>query len=224
MRVYHFIVSYVVLFTTSLWFWHRHVHGSFNAVQMALSFFSVINVMICLWEIALWQYIEVIKEQFKANERRWKHNRTGACIDFFVSPLTWSEAFSFHYWTRVWSVYSLFDPSYSNERSYGFYIDAGNGHTMLLPSLLWCVNMTTLGPLSAPWMGFMGIISFYQMLYGTVIYFISFFTNRCHRGKTFLEVLLFVGVSNGIWASFPLLGIWTSIQLLLQNNFSYFLQ
>ena len=101
----------------------------------------------------------------------------------------------------------------------GFYIDIGNGHSMLLPSVLWLFNVMIGAPLSPQWLGICGIICFYQMWYGTLLYFTSFFANKHHHGKTVTEVVLFVGVSNGIWFTFPLLGIWASIQLVLTGSF-----
>lgn len=97
----------------------------------------------------------------------------------------------------------------------------GNGHSALLPSLLWIGNSLALAPLGPQLLGIVGIISFYQMFYGTVLYFTSFFINKRHHGKSLLEVLLFVGLTNGIWFVFPLLGVWASIQLVLQNSFAY---
>lgn len=100
-------------------------------------------------------------------------------------------------------------------------IDIGNGHTSLLPSLLWIANSVLLRPFGPQTLGIIGIISFYQMFYGTLLYFTNFFINKRHHGKTFMEVCLFVGLTNGIWFVFPVLGVWASIQLVLQNSFAY---
>jgi hypothetical protein len=83
------------------------------------------------------------------------------------------------------------------------------------------VNSTLGAPLSARWLGMVGLLSFYQMLYGTILYFLSFFANKKHVGKSVLEVVLFVGLSNGIWIVFPLLGMYSSAQLVLQGTFAY---
>ena len=60
------------------------------------------------------------------------------------------------------------------------------------------------------------------MLYGTVIYALSFFFNKRHHGKSFAEVLLFVGFSNGLWFVFPLLGMWTSYAMIASDSYSVF--
>jgi hypothetical protein len=223
LRAFEVVSLFVVVGTLVLWIWHHSVHGCWNGVQMALAFFSVINILISFWEIALWRYIDEIGRQYAELQSKYKEDRTRATLDLFVRRLTWGEVFSLRFWTRIWSIYSLYDPSYSDKRSYGFFIDIGNGHTMLLPSLLWIVNMTALAPLAPRWLGIVGIICFYQMFYGTVLYFTSFLTNRRYEGKSALEMFLFVVLSNGIWISFPMLGIWASSRLVLDGTFAVFL-
>lgn len=175
---------------------------------------------LCCREIALWRYVEVIRRQWKQYEARFGSRRVDACLELFWTELSPSQLFSLRFWSRIWAVYSLWDPSYSDQRSYGFYIDIGNGHSMLAPSLLWLVNSSLRAPLGPRWLGVLGIISFYQMFYGCLLYFISFFANRRHVGKSFHEVALFVGVSNGIWFIFSLLGLWASIHLVLDGSFA----
>ena len=101
---------------------------------------------------------------------------------------------------------------------------------MLLPSILLAYAATfpirNLTPLSfllttardeATFVGILGLVSFYQMWYGTVVYFATFFYNERHKGKGLLEVSLFVGLSNGLWFLFPLIGMWCSWQMLFNN-------
>ena len=223
LRAAEVVGLFVVVGTLLPWIWHHAVHGCWNGVQIALTFFSVINILVSFWEIALWRYVDEIGRQFAELKLQYKEDRTRAALDLFVRRVTLSEVFSLRFWTRIWSIYSLYDPSYSDQRSYGFFIDIGNGHTMLLPSALWIVNMTALAPLPPRWLGIVGIICFYQMFYGTVLYFTSFLTNRRYEGKSALEMFLFVVLSNGIWISFPLLGIWASSRLVLDGTFAVFL-
>jgi len=68
----------------------------------------------------------------------------------------------------------------------------------------------------------MGVLLFYQMFYGTVIYFLSFFFNKRHHGKRWQEVAMFVGVSNGLWFLFPILGMHTCTQMIYTDSFGAF--
>jgi hypothetical protein len=72
-------------------------------------------------------------------------------------------------------------------------------------------------------LGIVGIIIFWQMFYGTAVYFFQFFNNDRHRGHSVRDVLLFVGVSNLLWLIFPLLGLYTSVRLILEGSYAVFL-
>ena len=139
-------------------------------------------------------------------------------------PLTLSDVFSFKFWSRIWATYSMYDPSYANKESFGFFIDVGNGWTTILPSIIWYICITHHSALFpdvfTPFvLGIMGILKFYQEFYGTCIYFLSFFLNQRHKGKTFFEVALFVGFSNGLWFFFPILGMYVSLQMIRSNSY-----
>jgi hypothetical protein len=71
-------------------------------------------------------------------------------------------------------------------------------------------------------LGMMGLIKFYQELYGTCIYFLSYILNKRYKGRSFLEVALFVGLTNGLWFVFPLIGILSCVQLIYSGSFSVF--
>jgi hypothetical protein len=57
----------------------------------------------------------------------------------------------------------LFSPcSYSDQTTYGFFVDVGNGFTTLVPSILYALCMTW-PLLPARVVGIMGMIKFYQV-------------------------------------------------------------
>ena len=84
--------------------------------------------------------------------------------------------------------------------------------------------MGDLGGFGADWRGVVksenggNLVSNYQMFYGTVIYFLSFFMNNRHHNKSITEVALFVGLSNGIWFFFPLLGMYINYELIVSGS------
>jgi hypothetical protein len=63
---------------------------------------------------------------------------------------------------------------------------------------------------------------YWQVLYGTIIYILSFVFNRRYEGKTLTEVCLFVGLSNGIWIVFPAIGIGACVNILRDGNLDIF--
>ena len=83
----------------------------------------------------------------------------------------------------IWSGYSLFDPGYSDRRSFGYNIDVGNGFTTLIPAVLFAFGMT-FELMPARVLGIIGLIIFWQMFYGTAVYFFQFFNNGRHKGHS----------------------------------------
>ena len=218
MQVYQFLVAYVGLGTLLPVFVHFKLHGVISVSQIALAFFLVLNILISFWEIGLGLHIRHIQKEYKRLQDKFKKDNFASVVEFFFLPVSVSNMVSLKFWSRVWSTYSLYDPSYANCESYGFFIDVGNGWSTLLPSALFLVGMSV--DLMAPrWLGILGILKFYQEFYGTIMYFTSYVFNARYRGKTALEVSLFVGLSNGLWFFFPLLGMYISGVLIFDSSY-----
>ena len=63
---------------------------------------------------------------------------------------------------------------------------------------------------------------YWQVLYGTLIYILSFVFNKRYEGKSLTEVVLFVGLTNGTWFVFPIIGIWSCVIVLRDGNLEVF--
>ena len=201
---------------------HHRTHGLFNPTQIALAFFLVINAMVAWWEIALFVCQDQIQAEYDQIREPYRGREVQRVAEVFARPVSLGRVLAFGEWTTIWSTYSLFDPGYSDRRSFGYNIDVGNGFTTLIPATLFAFGMTfELVP--ARVLGIIGLIMFWQMFYGTVVYFFQFFNNGRHRGHSVRDVLLFVGVSNVMWFVFPLWGIRSSIELILSGNYGVFL-
>ena len=74
--------------------------------------------------------------------------------------------------------------------------------------------------LSARMLGALGIAVFWQMFYGTVVYFFQFFNNRNHVGHSPAMIASFVGASNGLWFVFPIWGLWISTVLIYADSYA----
>jgi hypothetical protein len=222
MQVFHFVFAYVVLGTVVPVYVHFQTHGLINVHQIMIAFFCSLNILISFWEISLGRHITFINKEYLRLQKKFKNDEFGAVTEFFLMPLSIANIFSSKFWSRVWSTYSLYDPSYSNIQSYGFFIDVGNGWSTLIPSFLFMMGIS-IEIMPARALGIMGVIKFYQEFYGTVLYFLSYMLNERYRGKTVTEVALFVGLSNGLWFFFPLLGMYLSIDMIYSDSFAAFL-
>ena len=193
-----------------------------NTLVLALLFFNNLNILIAICEILLGYHISNIQQDYKGFKEQYKGREIQAVWAYLF--LSIPNPFDGRAWSKMWSTYSLYDPSYQNQESFGFFIDVGNGLTTIPPCLLWnyvlAFPKTTL--VSPLLVGCIGIACYWQIWYGTLIYFFSFFFNQRYAGKSWKEVVGFVGCTNGIWLFFPLLGIFAAVEMLRDGSFKVF--
>ena len=208
---------------------------SISILGWSIMFFNNLNVLIAFCEIALGNQIEFIQSDYQNLLKEYRDTKTGkpkkaeylAGFSYLNTPLSLRDVYDGgQKWSRMWSKYSLWDPSYSNPESFGFFIDVGNGWSTILPCLMW--NFAILFPryfapngndgTAVVLLGFIGACSYWQILYGTIIYLLSFMWNKRYLNKPLVEILGFVGFANGIWFFFPIACLWASYKLLLSRD------
>ena len=99
---------------------------------------------------------------------------------------------------------------------------------MLAPCALWVVGTTRCAAdgeaaVGARALGVVGLLAFYQMWYGTLLYFASFVVNRRYKPLGAVEAALFVGLTNGVWFVFPLVGMRAALALIFDGDYRWFL-
>ncbi len=200
---------------------HYQQHGVFNVHQIALAFFFWLNAIIACWEICLFLRIDQIEREHPRLVETYRGRELDGVIAFFRSGIPLTELFSPSRWAAVWSSYTLFDDSYADRKSYGFFIDIGNGFSTLIPSLVFIYGIT-FEVIPARALGIIGLLASYQMLYGTILYFVSFIFNKRHHGHTPGNLAVFVGLTNFLWTVFPVWGMAVSIWMIYQDSFAIF--
>jgi hypothetical protein len=201
---------------------HQRVHGVYNVTQIGLAFFLVTNVLISWWEIALLVCRDRIRSEYEAIKHPYRGRELERIGEVFARPIPLLRVLSFREWAGIWSSYSLFDSGYADRRSFGYNIDVGNGFTTIVPAMLFAFGMT-FEMMPARILGIVGVIMFWQMFYGTSVYFFQFFHNGRHKGHSIRDLVLFVGITNLLWLVFPVWGLCASIQLILEGNYGLFL-
>jgi len=202
----------------------------------SILFFNNLNILISFCEIALGNHIGFIQSEYKRLLKEYRDEITGASkkpeylegFAYLLMPLSPKDLYDGgQKWSKMWSTYSLWDPSYSNPESFGFFIDVGNGWSTIFPCVLWNIAVvfphwfaptTATNHSAVVLLGFIGACSYWQVLYGTIIYFLSFLWNKRYKNKPLVEVLGFVGFANGIWFFFPIACLWASYRLLLDRD------
>ncbi|KAL3937785.1 MAG: hypothetical protein SGARI_001990 [Bacillariaceae sp.] len=193
-----------------------------NTLGLALLFFNNLNILIAICEILLGKHIGFIQQDYQRLQKQYRGRKDvqeyQAGFAYLLYPLSLRTLWDGPTWAQMWSTYSLWDPSYSNPESFGFFIDVGNGWSTILPCVLWNIAIVCPEYIHSQQMdtvvGFIGACSYWQVLYGTIIYFLSFLWNKRYVGKPLAEVLGFVGVANGIWFVFPIAALYAAYQIL----------
>lgn len=199
------------------------LRGPPTGLVAALIFFNCLNSFIAICEICLGRHISFIQADYRALQKKYTVGQEwDAVTRLLTTPVTIGEVFNGLTWARMWSTYALFDLSYQDSTSFGFFIDVGNGWTTLPPCLL--LHYAILRPeASSPlWVGCVTIASYWQMLYGTMIYFVTFLFNRRYEGRPLASLLLFVITTNGVWIVFPAMAIYAAVCILRDGNFDVF--
>lgn len=218
MRVWHVVMVAVVAGAAVPIALHASRYG-WNPHEAALAFFLWLNAIIAGWELCLFACIGAIEAAHPARVAQYRGRELDAVRAFFATRISPTQILSPRIWGELWATYALFDESYADRKSFGFAIDVGNGVTTLVPALLFTYGMT-FDLVSARVLGVIGLVACYQMFYGTVVYFFTFVFNRRYRGHSRGNLALFVGLSNGLWLTFPIWGMAISLSLIDSNSFS----
>jgi hypothetical protein len=200
---------------------HYQVLGNFNANYLTVILFLSLNMLICLWEMCLFARIDYITLRNAEFQRLYPDDKNRPVLDFLFSKVTFANVLSPTYWADVWSTYSLFDGSYADKRTLGFNLDSGNGMWTLIPCLILHLGFTY-HYLPANVTGIIALCFFYQVTYCTALYWLAFVNVGRHRLISFKENMIYIVGTNCPWFLFGLFGMYVSVRLILENNFSVF--
>lgn len=195
---------------------HTSTRG-FSWAGTAIALFLSINILICFWELILYFYSTEVADEYTRSIAA--EATSFGLIGRIFSARERHAGLNPKYWVRVWSYYARLDRDYIDRRSFGFNVDVGNGFSTLLPSAFILIMMTWQA-VPARWLGMLMLVVFYQMAYGTVVYFFSYVVNRRGEGHSFGILLALVGGANVIWIVLPVWGMVAAVQLVLTGEYS----
>lgn len=190
-----------------------------GVIHTILSVFFSINVLICWWEACLFLQRDRV-EQRTTYWHDWR-TRTGKLpyVEFLTTKIPLTQVFSPSIWADVWATYAQYDPSYADRRTYGFNVDIANGFFSLLPTVfLYAAFTAYLVP--AYIAGMIGLMLCWQWTYVTSVYLISFFVAERHHKISKRDLCIYVLGTNAPWLMCPLLGLFVSIRLIVDGNYS----
>lgn len=200
---------------------HHRLHGTFNVHQIVMALFLALNLLVNFWELGLYFTADAIRDEYLRTKDAYAGRPMDRCNEVFLMRVPLARLFSFKSWTGIWSSYCHFDPGYSRKGSFGYNIDVGNGFSTVIPATLFGLGMS-LEIVSPRVLGMIGIATFWQMFYGTVVYFFQFFNAGRHIGHAKKDLWIFVGTTNGMWFIFPLWGMALSAAMVMSGTFDVF--
>lgn len=226
-RTFWLPATIVVASTALQVYWHVAQHGAFNYWQAGLALFLSVNLFVCLAELHLYRRAEYIAARYRLLRKQFgggKGAEFGAVRQWFVQPLTLRSALSTA-WADMWATYALFDDHYADAHSYPHFVDCGNGHFTLLPSLLLMCGMTndlSAVGLTPRLLGLVSLLTFWTEFYGTVLYLWSFVHHKRYAQAGVRKTLLFVLPFNVPWLIAPAFGLFASWEMILNNSANRF--
>ena len=196
----------------------QYWHPDIGIMFLVLAFFLSTNLVICYWEICLFfkrDYIESRNTYWR--ERRQQTGRSPAA-EFLTSKVPLKAALSPTVWADVWATYSVSDGSFADRRTYGFNVDVANGFVTAIPTVILYAALATefLSPVTT---GIVGIMMFWQWTYATSAYWMSFFVAKRHRDIPRGEFYVLILGTNAPWVLCPLVGLYASIRLVLDDSY-----
>lgn len=196
-------------------FW---IAGDLNLAHTLLSFFLAVNILASYWEICLFLRSAEIEEIKKCWELRRLESGAVPALKFLTMSVPLRRIFAPSIWAEMWGVYSLYDASYTDRKTFGFNGDVANGVVTPFLSLVLLASLT-IPFLPARVTGILGILLFWQWIYVTSVYIMSFFMAGRHRLISRKEIAIYVWGPNSLWIVLPIFGFYISIRLVLEGSY-----
>ncbi len=195
------------------------LYGSLHPWFVILSLFLTLNLLICYWEVCLYFRRDYIAERARYWRERGASNGRTPAVEFLTASVPLRRIASPTMWADVWAAYSLYDSAYTDQRTFGFNCDVGNGFVTPIPTLVLLAALT-LGVVPAVFAGILGVALFWQWVYVSSLYAVSVWISREHEALPRTVRWLYVWGPNSIWIIVPLLGLFVSVRLILDGSYA----
>ena len=134
-----------------------------NPITISILLFNNLNILIASCEIILCKYIHFIQSDYKKLKEKYKKGEEWvACFDYLF--MTMPSFFHVQSWAKMWSTYALYDPSYQNHETFGFFIDVGNGFSTLPGCVIFNYAIFYPDSMSPLFIGCLGLCMYWQIM------------------------------------------------------------
>lgn len=197
-------------------YWAR---GDFDVLHAAFSLFFSVNLVICYWEICLFVRQDYIEKRAEYWRDRRRETGRSPVVEFLVARVPLARILSSTLWADVWATYAQYDGSYADRRTYGYNVDIANGFATPVPTLI-LYAAYTFDLMPALVAGIIGAMLFWQLVYMTSVYWVSFFAANRHTRISRREKYIYIYAMSCPWLLCALLGLYVSIRLIVNGDYS----
>lgn len=195
------------------------VNGSLNVFYVLLSVFFATNLFVAYWEVCLHLQKDSITSRIENWEERRASSGKSPGIEILTAVVPWKKLLSPTAIADVWVTYTYYDEGHRSKRSVGLVMDIVNGYVSPIPTLILAVAFVNgfLPPVIA---GLLGVMMFWQWIYTSSAYWVSFISAGAHRKISKADTFIWVWSTNFVWIGFPVIGLYVSIELVLSGSYS----
>jgi len=192
--------------------------GDFTITFSLLAVFLSTNLWVAYMGICLFSQ----HDQMEKRAHSWLmiHQKTGQrpAIQALTQKITLSQVLSPTVWAEFFAAYSELDHSYSRQKPDNYNPDIFNGFATLLPTIfLYAVYIFQFIPARVT--GLFGAILFWQFIYATIYYLVSYFSSGKHNRLNSRELLIYIWGLTSPWILFPILGLYVSTLMVLHGDY-----
>ena len=219
MPVWLFSVLFIAALTLVGVVTRLHLFGDLDVLYVVFAVFFSTNLLISYWEICLFHKRDYIEQRGAYWRERYEEAGKSPAAEFLLAKVPLARPFSPILWADAWAAYSVYDGSYVDRRTFGFNCDIANGYFTPLPTLVLYATFTV--PfLPAVAAGIIAAMLFWQWVYVSTVYVVSFFVGEHHRPLRPGEVFSYIVVPDSPWVLIPMLGIYVAVRLIIDGDYA----
>ena len=205
--------------TLVCWYAEFYVHGKLNVWYCLIMLFLATNLFVCYLEIILFRHREYIDQRSHYWIRLKTEQGISPAVAFLTSPLPLKKLLSPTLLADTFAAYAYYDEPCKENRSFGYMADITNGFCTPLPTIFLMVTFTV-GLIDPVITGIVGVMMFWQWASSASIYWTSFVLSDAHKKISTRDAIIWVWFTNFPWIFFALIGLYVSIMMILNGDYS----
>ena len=198
------------------------LHGEkLNSLYIFMMIFLWFNAVCGVLEIAcLYIGRDHLKQEFARVRGGYHGQGLKLLLAAFNEPVNRQNLFSIKDWSKLFVAWGVLDRDYATQNSFGYLGEVGNGVFTIIPTCAVLLGLT-FPVFPATVVGIIGVAFWYQTIWGTLVYVLGLWKFADNSENSLMGNIVLIG-GNFPWLILPMLGVYTSVRLILDNSFQVF--